>query len=49
MRICKQCLEAIQSHGEKPIVCDVSYVSEEEAIICEWCEEITEEIIEIIL
>lgn len=49
MRICKQCLEAIRSHGEKPIICDEYSVSEEEAIICEWCEEITEEIIEIIL
>lgn len=41
--LCPCCVEAIRSHGEKVRVSELEYTSEEDAKICEWCEELTEE------
>lgn len=35
--VCPDCLEAIQSHGEKIILCDYAI----EKRVCDWCDEKT--------
>lgn len=44
MLLCKHCIEAIESRGEKIIYDHCSYIEEDEAeemdLKCEWCYEI---------
>lgn len=39
--LCPYCLEAIRSHGEKVKTTEPEYT--DEPVLCEWCEEETEE------
>lgn len=41
MILCKRCIQAIQSRGEKVIIDDVfdETIVQEDCLVCEWCEE----------
>lgn len=41
MCLCPYCLEAIRSRGERVTTSGIEYA--DEPIICDWCEEETEE------
>lgn len=41
MILCKRCIQAIRSRGEKVVIDDTfdEYTIREDNLVCEWCEE----------